>query len=227
MSQVWYRVGPVGSGNGWQCMSITTHGAFYFVVAIFSPQQQGLCLILRKVKEVRVPLLLKVRFLLVPRSEAVWAGEGCGSQAGTMSNFRGVILRGDRGCGQSRHKLTTTDPNRTTKDVNMTRSRTCHWNKHDAVLQHIQWNKGRKGTVTVQLTHASRGICSRPSSPGGCVLATPREQDDHQGDGTPSLSVFNHKEHKHACKRFSHHSYELSHPVTHTHTHSNGIRSSI
>lgn len=136
-----------------------------------------------------------------------------------MSNFRGVMLRGDRGGGQSRHKLTTTDPNRTTKDVKMTRPRTCHWDKHEAMLQHIQWNKGRKGTVTVQLTHASRGICSRPSSPGGCVLATPRERDDHQGDGTPSLSVFNHKEHEHAFKRFSHHSYELSHPLTsHTHT---------
>ncbi len=61
----------------------------------FSPQRQGPCLILRKVKEVRVPLLLKVRLLWVPRSGVAWAGD-CWSQAGTMSNFRGVILRGDK-----------------------------------------------------------------------------------------------------------------------------------
>ncbi len=54
----------------------------------FSPQLHGSCLILRKVKDVRVPLLLKVRVLWL-------AGAGdCGSQAGTVSNFRGVILKG-------------------------------------------------------------------------------------------------------------------------------------
>lgn len=58
----------------------------------FSPQQQGSCLILRKVKEVRVSLLFKVRLLWALRSGLIWAGD-CGSQVGTTSNFRGVILK--------------------------------------------------------------------------------------------------------------------------------------
>lgn len=49
---------------------------------------------------------------------------------------------------------------------------------------------------TVQLTHGSRGICSLPSSPGGSDQATPRQRDDHQGDGTPSPSgISTHKPH--------------------------------
>lgn len=61
----------------------------------FSPQRHGSRLILRKVKEVRVPLLLKVKLLWLRSPRGVWA-EGCGSQDGTTSNLRGVILGGKR-----------------------------------------------------------------------------------------------------------------------------------
>ncbi len=73
----------------------------------------------------------------------------------------------------------------------------------------------------VQLTRESRGICSLPSSPGGSVPAAPQQQDDHQGDGTPSQSATTQVgiENK---KYWGNHS--LTHTHTHTHTHSSRIQ---
>lgn len=76
------------------CQMPVVNDVFYCSHSRFSPQRQGSFLILRKVREVRVPLLLKVRLLLV-RSSGVVSPKDCGSHAGTMSNLRGVILRED------------------------------------------------------------------------------------------------------------------------------------
>lgn len=71
-----------------------SHDRSYGVIR-FSPQRHGSCLILRNVKDVRVPLLLKVKLLWLWWPCGVWA-EGCGSQDGTTSYLRGVILREGR-----------------------------------------------------------------------------------------------------------------------------------
>ena len=56
--------------NLYSVLQILVFSGFYFALGRFSPQRHGSCRILRKVKEVRVPLLLNVRLLLLPMSDA-------------------------------------------------------------------------------------------------------------------------------------------------------------
>lgn len=131
----------------------------------FPPQRHGSCLILRNVKDVRVSLLLKVNLLRIWLSGGVWA-EDCGSRDGTTSNFRGVILRGERGqLGGSGSGF--------------------------LLRATLHERRAASRRDRLELTHGSTGICSLPSSPEDYQQVTPEQPGHRRDGGNPSQSERN------------------------------------